>query len=194
MRRFKLWLFSHLSALARIFLIAVSLILILFGGYLILFTTVESVSDTYSSQSTICSLQFSNKLAADQVLQNTCDSEKNGWLSLSLTSTSNLTITLRNNSTVIFNETSTSFAANLPLLSNGNIIVEVRNLEPFTNSIQGSLSVGVMSSQSLSSSFLIQPYRALGIAIAAVFGILMIYLIVYPKQLRPARLWHMRSF
>ena len=163
----------------------------IFGGYLVTLTSIQTVSDTYSGQSTICSLQFSTKLAANQESYNTCSSAENGWVSLSLTSTSNFTLSLRQDSTLLFSKTSTSIEANLPLFSNGTLVVEVNNTEPFSNSIQGFLNVEVASTVVSTSSFLIEPYRTVGVAITAIFGFFLIFLIVRP--IPNTRFWHIRS-
>ncbi|MGI0090254.1 MAG: hypothetical protein ACREBS_00965 [Nitrososphaerales archaeon] len=179
-----------MSLLIRLSLIVLCLILIMLGAYLILVESVETTTNVYSSESTVCSLQYSSKLNPGQVLQNKCNLMENGWLSLSLSSASNLTVTLWANSAVIFNQTATSFVANLPLFSNGILLAQARNPQQYTNSLKGSLTLEISSPVNLTNSFLIHPYGTLGTGIDAVFGVLLILLIINPPQLQPSRLRH----
>src|SRR5579872_2927521 len=169
-------------------LIIVVLLLLVPASYLILTQRHSAVYSNYSSQSVVCQLTLPVGVNSNQTVLQRCTVIKGDWITLSLRSSANITVTvLANGNTagaviVIFNQTATSVIADFPFNSNESLIITIANHQLSPTVVNGIAEISGVGQITVKNVVAVNPYKNEGYALAGVSLVSLFFLVWNPNK------------
>jgi hypothetical protein len=178
----------------KVLITIIPLILIAIGGYFIISAHDVTTSQTVAGESQLCTKSVPVELAPNQAVQLLCPTNGGDWAKGSFNAAKPLTldvsyeapggsqILLYNGATATNQSGSKTYSFDLPLYSDGYLIVRLQNSAQTVVSTSGSFGIYAQTS---GNSFLVTktyPYRTLGLALAVLSGLFLLILVLDPRQ------------
>ena len=166
-------------------IVLVLLLLLALGGYLV-FAGAKAVNDVpISTPATICYLNLSNSLFINQTSTSECASAQGGWVTATVTTTSNSVLTLwaaapNQTATQVYSAAGQRFHVLIPLLSNGTLTIDIANSAQQANKITGTMQVFHLTSSDVVIPVTGHPYRDLGLGLAIASGAVLLVILLDP--------------
>jgi hypothetical protein len=170
----------------RVVLAILFVLVVLAGAGLFLLSNLVTTQTLYNTSKNVCNFQYAIELNPLQTRQNNCVALQNDWVSLSVRSNSNLTLSISlakvgGGEVILYNNTSNSLNASFPLGYSGAIVATLHNSFPTVAAANGSLTVNSVYIANATTTIVDHPFRFEGEALIAI-GALGLFLVAWnPK-------------